>query len=120
MSKLRVKRVYDEPSSADGYRVLVDRLWPRGVSKERAQLDAWNKDLAPSAKLRKWFNHDPEKFTEFSAQYEAELSENKAIAAFLATIKTLKTVTLLYGAKDPQINHAVVLQRFLQSKSKER
>jgi uncharacterized protein YeaO (DUF488 family) len=112
--KTRIKRVYDEPSSQDGTRVLVDRLWPRGLSKDDAKLDAWAKDLAPSTELRKWFDHDPDRFSRFAERYRRELSENKAkIDEFLGSIDRRKTLTLLYAAKDSAINHAVVLKEFL-------
>lgn len=115
MSVFNIKRIYDEPSKADGYRVLVDRLWPRGVARQRAQIDEWNKDIAPSSELRKWFDHQPDRFAEFKARYEDELADNQTVSKFLTEIKSQKTVTLLYAAKDPAINHAVVLQAFLQA-----
>jgi uncharacterized protein YeaO (DUF488 family) len=110
---LRIKRVYDEASSDDGYRILIDGLWSRGISKSRAKLDLWFKEIAPSPSLREWFNHDPEKFKEFSARYETELDKNPATAEFKKIIKQRKAVTLLYGAKDLQINHAIVLRDYL-------
>jgi uncharacterized protein YeaO (DUF488 family) len=114
MIEVRLKRAYDEPSAGDGFRILVDRLWPRGISKERMQLDAWAKDLAPSTELRKWFAHDPARWGEFVTRYRAELKLSgaaDAIAALLASAKRSKTITLLYGAKDREHNEAVVLQR---------
>jgi len=111
---IHIKRAYDEYSKNDGYRILVDRLWPRGIKKEDAAIDEWIKDIAPSAELRKWFNHDPEKWNEFKKKYTAELKDNVALPTFLATIKKHKTVTLLYGARDEQHNQAVVLAAFLQ------
>lgn len=108
-----IKRVYDEPAAADGYRVLVDRLWPRGVSKQRAALDAWLKDIAPSPQLRTWFGHKPERFAAFSARYDAELKTNPAVDELRQIIKEHDTVTLLYGARDPKINHAIVLLKYL-------
>jgi uncharacterized protein YeaO (DUF488 family) len=114
MTKIvRIKRIYDEPEAADGWRVLVDRLWPRGVSKEEAALDDWLKDIAPSTELREWFGHDPEKFAEFRAKYEHELANNPVVETILQHAKK-QTVTLLYGAKDPKVNHAVVLQNYLE------
>lgn len=107
------KRIYDKPASSDGYRVLVDRLWPRGVRKETAALDGWSKDVAPSPELRKWFDHKPERFAEFAARYRAELDENPAVDQLKEVAKSHKTVTLLYAAHDPEINHAVILQKFL-------
>lgn len=108
----RIARVYG-PQSYDGFRVLVDRLWPRGVSKEQAALDLWAKDIAPSAELRTWFGHKPERFDEFSRRYVAELNANTYVPEFIRIIRQYDDVILLYGAKDPSINHAVVLQRYL-------
>lgn len=110
---LRIKRIYDKPEPADGWRVLVDRLWPRGVSKEEAALDEWLKDTAPSTELREWFDHDPEKFAEFRTKYKHELAHNPAVIAVLRRAKK-QSVTLLYAAKDLKINHAVVLQKYLE------
>ncbi|SNT09905.1 Uncharacterized conserved protein YeaO, DUF488 family [Micrococcales bacterium KH10] len=109
-----IKRIYDESSQADGWRVLVDRLWPRGVTKERADLDDWCKEVAPSPDLRTWWGHDPQTFDEFTRRYRAELKENPAVAQFAASCREHDRVTLLYGAKDPQINHAAVLREYLQ------
>jgi DNA-3-methyladenine glycosylase len=108
-----VKRVYDDPSSADGFRVLVDRLWPRGLSKERAQLDEWLKDVAPTAQLRTWFGHDRAKFTEFTKRYCAELDENPAVQTLRNFGAEHDTVTLLYSAHDSEANQAVVLLGYL-------
>jgi uncharacterized protein YeaO (DUF488 family) len=105
---LRIKRIYDKPEAADGLRVLVDRLWPRGVKKSAAYLDAWMKEAAPSGALRKWFGHKPERFAEFRRRYQKELAESPALAQ-LKKLGRGKTVTLLYGAKDPNINQAAVL-----------
>lgn len=118
---LQVKRIYDPFEESDGIRLLVDRLWPRGVSKENARLDGWIRDLAPSRELRTWFGHQAENFPEFSALYRAELEASAAAqAAARQVILQSKNaaVTLLYGARDPQINHAVVLQAYLEEKSK--
>jgi len=101
------------PTRGDGYRILVDRLWPRGISKERLKLDAWAKNLAPSTELRKWFAHDPEKWPEFEKRYRAELTQAKAtvvVRNLLAQAGRAKVVTLLYGAKDEEHNEAVVLR----------
>ena len=117
MGILAIKRVYDPPSSEDGYRVLVDRLWPRGMTKEQAGLDLWAKDVAPSPGLRKEFNHRPERFAEFTRHYLAELSRNPAVAAFRAELERPK-ITLLYGAHDTVNNHAVVLKNFLAGSAK--
>lgn len=108
-----IKRIYEEPATQDGYRVLVDRLWPRGVSKERAALDKWLKDVAPSPELRAWFGHRPERFKEFSARYETELESNPAVKELQSIIRDNKNVTLLYAAHDPAVNHAAVLLAYL-------
>jgi uncharacterized protein YeaO (DUF488 family) len=113
MGTIAIKRVYDPPAATDGYRVLVDRLWPRGLTKEAAALDLWAKDLAPSPDLRREFNHQPQRFAEFRHHYLGELSKNPAVAAFRAELKRPK-VTLLYGAHDRANNHAVVLADFLR------
>lgn len=112
---IQIKRIYDKPAKTDGMRVLVDRLWPRGVSKAEAHLDAWLKEIAPSSKLRTWFNHKPEKFEDFSKKYIAELSHNTAVAEMKRLLTKNQTVTLLYAAKSPTINHAIVLQKFLKT-----
>lgn len=120
MGKLQVKRVYDAPDETDGSRVLVDRLWPRGIKKEKAALTAWEKAIAPTNELRKAFGHDPEKFPAFVQQYEAELEANPESGAFLEKIKTFLdtgNVTLLYGARDPEHNNAVVLKDWIEKKS---
>ena len=110
---IRLKRAYDPPAPSDGLRVLVDRLWPRGVSRDAAKIDLWLQDIAPSAALRKWFAHDPAKWAEFRRRYKAELKQEPARAA-LAELKGLlkkrKTVTLVYGARDEERNQAVVIR----------
>lgn len=114
---LQIKRVYEEPSKEDGYRVLVDRLWPRGISKERAQLDEWLKEVGPSNELRKWFHHEPEKFDVFKEKYADELGAGKAKEAFdhLQTLVAKhQNVTLVYGAKDTLDNQAVCLKEWLE------
>ncbi|HEY4371133.1 MAG TPA: DUF488 family protein [Burkholderiales bacterium] len=112
----RIKRVYEAPAAEDGTRVLVDRLWPRGVAKDKAKLDDWLKEVAPSPALRTWFGHLPEHFAEFSDRYIAELQGNAAVAELRKRGRG-QTVTLLYGARDPEINHAVVLQKVLRGKA---
>ena len=114
--KFEIKRVYQEPARADGTRILVDRLWPRGLSKEKAQVDLWLKDIAPSTDLRKWFSHDPSKWTEFQARYRRELKSKADLVALLKEKAAKGPITLLYGAKDEVHNEAVVLQSLLQSK----
>lgn len=115
MTKFISKRVYDLADPADGYRVLVDRLWPRGVSKERAALDEWAKDIAPSTELRKWFSHDPEKFQEFTKRYIEEINNNPQAPAIIAKWRKQPKVTLLYGAKNQLENEVTVLVNFLSS-----
>lgn len=109
----RIKRIYDEPARDDGYRVLVDRLWPRGVTKSAAKLDAWARELAPSPMLRTWFGHDPRKMAEFRRRYRRELRSNAAAMTAIAALHARRRVTLLYAAKDPRINHARVLQELV-------
>ena len=112
-----IKRAYSEPAPSDGYRVLVDRLWPRGVSRERAALDLWLRDAAPSPELRTWWNHDTERFSEFAERYRAELDSHAETVAAVEQLRQLArtqaTVTLVYGARDPAVNHAAVLRDYL-------
>jgi uncharacterized protein YeaO (DUF488 family) len=115
MSSIVIKRIYEPVESTDGVRILVDRLWPRGMKKENAHIDEWLKEAAPSAILRKWFNHEPEKWQEFSTRYLAELKQNTAIDGLLNIVKGNEKVTLLYGAHDKEHNQALVLQQFLNS-----
>lgn len=114
MKKISIKRIYDNPSDDDGYRLLVDRLWPRGVSKEEARLHEWMKDIAPSETLRKWFDHDPNKFDAFERKYREELEDKKEDLTKIKKNAKNQTVTLLYGAKDTEHNQAVVLQKILK------
>ena len=107
---LQVKRIHAKPLSKDGYRVLVDRLWPRGVTRENAKLDEWLKTIAPSTELRKWFGHDPSRWQEFRQRYRAELVEHRNELTQLAQRAAHQRVTLLYAARDPQINHAVLIE----------
>ncbi|MEX0662141.1 MAG: DUF488 domain-containing protein [Balneolaceae bacterium] len=113
-SNFQIKRIYEAPSENDGYRVLIDRLWPRGVSKEAAQLDDWMKEITPSPELRKWFDHDPSKFEEFKMRYETELAEKNKPIESLLKIAADRNVSLLYAAKDETHNHAIVLKEFLE------
>lgn len=110
---ISIRRVYDDPSSDDGYRILVDRIWPRGVSKEDAALGEWIKEVAPTSELRKWFGHDPEKFAEFRQRYRAELDNNSAAEVLRTAMVGKEHVTLLYGAHDREHNQAVVLKEYL-------
>ena len=111
---ITIKRIYDPPSKDDGYRVLVDRLWPRGMSKEKAHVDLWLRDIAPSNELRKWFNHEPQKWTGFKERYFAEIALQKELLEPLKKKMKEKNITLLYGAKEPHINNAVVLKEYLE------
>jgi uncharacterized protein YeaO (DUF488 family) len=114
---IKIKRVYEKPDRDDGWRVLVDRLWPRGMKKEAAHLDAWLKEVAPSNALRKWFGHDPEKWGEFQKKYRVELRKQKELIAELKQMEKKKgTLTLLFGAKDQEHNEAVVLAAVLKTK----
>jgi uncharacterized protein YeaO (DUF488 family) len=111
--KIHVKRVYEPATESDGFRVLVDRLWPRGISKEAAKLDLWLPDLGPSTTLRQWFNHDPARWAEFQRRYHAELQKNTALLATITEQAKISPVTLLYSAKDEQHNQAVALRILL-------
>lgn len=110
---VRVKRVYDEPAKSDGYRVLVDRLWPRGLKKSETQIDERPKEIAPSTTLRKWFGHDPDKWEEFKKKYWAELDDHREQLEKLARYARRRTVTLLFSAKDTEHNNAVALKEYL-------
>jgi uncharacterized protein YeaO (DUF488 family) len=111
---IRLKRAYDAPAAGDGFRILVDRLWPRGVSKASAHIDLWLKDVAPSTELRQWFGHDPAKWAEFQARYRSELAGHpEAIQAILEHAHE-GTVTLVFGARDVEHNDAVVLKPYLE------
>lgn len=111
--KILVKRIYEPATKSDGFRVLVDRLWPRGVAKATAHIDLWLKDIAPSTELRQWFNHDPAKWDEFRRRYQTELKEKAAPLATITEQAKTGPVTLLYAAKDEERNEAVVLKSFL-------
>lgn len=111
--KVLLKRIYEPTKASDGKRVLVDRLWPRGISKERAKLKLWLKEIAPSTELRKWFNHDPKKWPEFQKRYKQELRNNQDAVNQLKSLAKKQTVTLLYGARDEEHNEALVIQQFI-------
>lgn len=115
MKTIFLKRIYDEPHPNDGYRLLVDRIWPRGISKENAKLDEWNKEIAPSNELRKWFGHKPERFQEFTARYKVELKEKKEVLQQIKQRASQQKICLLYGAKDEKHNQAVVLKSVIES-----
>jgi uncharacterized protein YeaO (DUF488 family) len=110
---IKLKRAYEKPEKSDGSRILVERLWPRGVTKEEADIDLWMKDIAPSAELRKWYSHDVEKWPEFQKRYRKELTANKELVNDLKT-RAKKTVTFVYAAKDEEHNSAVVLKDFIE------
>src|SRR5258708_32541481 len=112
--QVKIKRVYEEPGADDGVRILVDRLWPRGLTKVRAKVDLWLRGIAPSTELRKWFNHGPVKWEEFQRRYHTELQANAGQMELLLLEARKGTVTLLFGAKDEVRNEALVLQRLLK------
>ena len=112
---IRIKRVYEEPEEADGRRVLVDRLWARGLSKENARVDSWIKEIAPSTELRRWYGHDPNKWPEFKFRYSAELDANRdKVEELLAQVQA-GTVTFLYSSKEERLNNAVALKEYIES-----
>lgn len=113
MMQIRIKRIYENPEPTDGYRMLVDRLWPRGVSKEAAAIDEWNKAVAPSTELRKWFGHQPELFDEFVRRYKAELKPLGSELERMLSIAKQQGLTLIYSARDPERNQAKVLSDIL-------
>lgn len=114
--QIRTKRAYDPPDAGDGMRVLVDRLWPRGLKKENAAIDLWLKEAAPSAELRRWFGHDPARWDEFRRRYFGELTDNRAALAPLFAAR--RVVTLLFAARDPEHNYAVALAEWLSAQNK--
>jgi len=111
---IKLKRAYDKPAKTDGYRILVDRLWPRGLTKEEAAIDEWAKDLAPTALLRNWFDHDPYYWEQFQKRYITELKQNKALDEFMKRHKSRRLITLVYATKYDKLTHALVLQQFLE------
>ena len=112
---IRVKRIYDPPVKTDDMRVLVDRVWPRGLAKEKAQIDLWLKDVAPSPALRKWFAHDPAKWLEFKSRYFRELDSNPAAVEDLAAEAKRRRVTLLFGAREERYNNAAALKEYIET-----
>ena len=114
MKTISVKRVYEDKSKDDGYRVFIDRLWPRGVSKEDAHFDEWMKELAPSTELRKWFDHKPERFAEFSKRYKKEIQDHKEEMDKLRKKAKSEKITLLFAAKNAEMNNAVVIKEVLE------
>jgi uncharacterized protein YeaO (DUF488 family) len=115
MGAIKLKRAYEPPKKSDGLRILVDRLWPRGVSETAAQIDLWLKEIAPSDRLRKWFGHDPSKWTEFRRRYFRELGKSTEAVARLKQFVSKGNVTLVYGAKDERHNNAVALKEYFES-----
>jgi uncharacterized protein YeaO (DUF488 family) len=114
----KLKRIYEASEASDGYRILVDRIWPRGVSKEKARIDLWMKEIAPSDALRKWFGHDPERWEEFQRRYREELQKEIGLTSHLKQLeKQHGTLTLVFSARDEHHNQAVALRAFLQSRS---
>ena len=111
---IKLKRVYEKPDKDDGFRIRVDRLWPRGLTKEKAAVDLWLKEIAPSTELRKWFGHDPAKWKKFRARYESEITHNREVLTVLEQKAREGTVTLIYGARDQVHNEALVLKQFLE------
>lgn len=112
--EIKIKRVYEAPEKSDGFRILVDRVWPRGMTKEKASVDLWLKEIGPSTSLRKWFGHDPERWTEFKKRYMQELKADKEEVATLKQHTSKGPVTLVYSAKDEAHNQAVVIREFLK------
>jgi uncharacterized protein YeaO (DUF488 family) len=110
---VKIKRIYEPYSENDGFRILIDRLWPRGMNKEKAHIDKWVKEVAPSTALRKWFNHEPYKWDQFRIKYHSELNSSSALKELFPYINENKTVTLLFGSKEEKYNHAIVLQQFI-------
>ncbi len=113
-TKILVKNVREPKTRQDGFRILVDRLWPRGMTREAVDYDAWEKELAPGTGLRKWFGHQPERWEGFRKKYLEELRHNEAVAGFVAAYRSHAVITLLFGAKDHEHNQAIVLQEYLQ------
>jgi uncharacterized protein YeaO (DUF488 family) len=112
---IKVKRIYEPVEKSDGYRILVDRLWPRGIKKENARIERWIKEVGPSAALRKWFNHESVKWPAFVSKYKIELKNSAAYKELLALVKKHETITFLYSAKDEQFNQAVALKNFVEA-----
>ena len=115
MMIIKLKRVYEQPENDDGFRVLVDRLWPRGISKEKAKLDLWLKDIAPSTELRKWFGHETDKWKEFQKRYIGELEQNLEAVNILRDKARTDTVSLIYAARDEEHNEAIVIRDLLMN-----
>ncbi len=115
---IKIKRVYDRPSREDGIRILIDRLWPRGLKKEDARIDEWMKEIAPSNELRKWFSHDPDKWKEFKKRFFTELQDKPEMTAVLKGASRKNTVTLLFGSKEERFNNAAALKEYIDFRMK--
>jgi uncharacterized protein YeaO (DUF488 family) len=115
---ISVKRVYDTPKKDEGFRILVDKLWPRGLSKNKAKVDLWLRDVAPSDELRKWFGHDPQRWTEFKKRYFAELNHKKEFVNQIIEKAEEGTVTLLYGTKEEKFNNAMALKEYIETRKR--
>lgn len=113
---IKTKRVYEPAEKTDGFRILVDRLWPRGLTKEATHIDLWMKEISPSTALRKWFHHDPGKWPEFSKHYRNELKQSDKLKELIDYVKKYKKVTFLYAAKDEKHNHALLLEKYIKEK----
>lgn len=117
---IEIKRIYDEPDKGDGFRILMDRLWPRGLRKDQVKVDLWMKEIAPSNELRKWFGHDPEKWAEFKRRYFGELKNEKELLDLIRDKSKKGKVVLLYGAKEERFNNAVALKEYVERRGKVR
>ena len=118
---IRIERIYNNPKTNNSFRILVDRLWPRGLSKDKARIDLWQKDIAPSNSLRKWFGHDEKKWDEFKRKYFKELdkkNDSDAVDRIIKMVKVQDSITLLYGAKEERFNNAAALKEYLEQKTK--
>ncbi len=113
MANIKIKRIYEPPSKTDGYRILIDRLWPRGMKKEDAHVDKWLKEIAPSTELRQWFHAEPGRWEQFRMKYLDELKNSDAVDELLSYINKYDTITLLYSVKDEEHNHALILKDFI-------
>ena len=116
--EIKIKRAYESPSDDDGYRILVDRLWPRGISKGKAKVDFWPKELAPSTELRRWYGHDPEKWSEFKSRYFSELAGNPELVNELLNYVGNGTVTFVYSSKEQRLNNAIALKEYVESSTR--
>jgi uncharacterized protein YeaO (DUF488 family) len=114
--RIKIKRIYDPPGAEDGFRILVDRLWPRGLSKEKAKVDLWLREISPSNELRKWYGHDPDKWTEFKKKYLEEIEEKKEEFDLLRKKAREVTVTFLFSSKEEELNNAAALKEFVERK----